>query len=115
MQQGFFRVSDMVIHDHHAGKKTEHQFRLLSFPVGWSLRQAEAGHFRKAPKKKKANDAKNAWIPTTKSKIQVLHLVSLRSQKAILSLPPLYRVCTELPSIQCCLVSDPLFRVLFLF
>jgi hypothetical protein len=31
-------------------KKTEHQFRLLSFPVGGSLRQAEVGHFRKAPK-----------------------------------------------------------------
>jgi hypothetical protein len=30
-------------------------------------------------------------------KIQVLHPVSLRSQKAILSLPQLYRICTELP------------------
>jgi hypothetical protein len=28
-------------------------------------------------------------------KIQVLHLVSLGSQKAILSLPQLYRSCTE--------------------
>src|SRR5215469_15693747 len=30
-------------------------------------------------------------------KIQVLHLVSLRNQKATLSLPQLYRSCTELP------------------
>ena len=30
-------------------------------------------------------------------KIQVLHPVSLRNQKAILSLPQLYRICTELP------------------
>ena len=29
-------------------------------------------------------------------KIQVLHPVSLRNQKAILSLPQLYRICTEL-------------------
>jgi hypothetical protein len=50
MQQGFFRASDMVTHDHHASKKTEHQFKLLSFPVGGSLQRAEAGHFRKAPK-----------------------------------------------------------------
>ena len=50
MQQGFFRVSGMVIHDHHASKKTEHPFKLLSFPVGGSLQRAEVGHFRKAPK-----------------------------------------------------------------
>jgi len=31
-------------------KKTEHQFKLLSFTVGWSLQRAEVGHFRKAPK-----------------------------------------------------------------
>jgi hypothetical protein len=30
-------------------------------------------------------------------KIQVLHPVSLRNQKAILSLPQLYRICAELP------------------
>src|SRR5260370_37384105 len=50
MQQGFFRASGMVIHDHHASKKTEHPFKLLSFPVGGSLQRAEVGHFRKAPK-----------------------------------------------------------------
>src|ERR1700741_2927547 len=31
-------------------KKTEHHFKLLSFPVGGSLQRAEMGHFRKAPK-----------------------------------------------------------------
>jgi len=50
MQQGFFRASGMVIHDHHGSKKTEHPFKLLSFPVGGSLQRAEVGHFRKAPK-----------------------------------------------------------------
>jgi hypothetical protein len=42
----------MVIHDHHGSKKTEHPFKLLSFPVGGSLQRAEVGHFRKAPKLK---------------------------------------------------------------
>jgi len=32
-------------------KKTEHHFKLLSFPVGGSLQRAEMGHFRKAPKR----------------------------------------------------------------
>src|ERR1700756_1046251 len=31
-------------------KKTEHHFKLLSFPVGGSLQRAEMAHFRKAPK-----------------------------------------------------------------
>src|SRR5713101_3591455 len=41
------------------------------------------------------------WSPELgNSKIQVLHLVSLRNQKAILSLPQLYRSCTE-PELGC--------------
>jgi hypothetical protein len=48
-------------------------------------------------------------------KIQVLHLVSIRSQEAILSLPQLYRICTELPEHTVLCRFHLLFPVLFLF
>jgi hypothetical protein len=41
----------MVIHDHHASKKKQNISSGFSvFLSGGSLRQAEVGHFRKAPK-----------------------------------------------------------------
>ena len=47
-------------------------------------------------------------------KMQVLHLVSLSSQNATLSLPQLYRICTELHPRAHSAVSFPTFYFLFI-
>ena len=35
MQQGFFRASGMVIHDHHTSKNQDGQFKLSRFSCEW--------------------------------------------------------------------------------
>jgi len=65
----------------------------------------KGGHVRTVPVPDWVRSALNEWLAAAAGfqqqdqKIQVLHLLSLRSQKAILSLPQLHRICTELQSI----------------